>query len=303
MASQPVAALAGLFQATESLLAPEPSLPSALLMLREPRALAACRNVLDELGYVHHVADAPRHALDLVARDNAIQIVIADVDLPSLSGFSLIEEARLRAGDTRPVAAIMLVDEVCAESAMRCLHADAVDLLARPLARDACAAAMRRAHRYLSARRPLDHSANGIADFGDRIARLVSALETRGNERPATTSDEQLSLTLRAIISARSQRTRHFPSEIFADPAWDILLDLTRAQIDNQHVSVSSVCIAASVPMSTALRWVRQMTEAGLLHRWTDPKDRRRDLIALTPSTATNMREYLSAVATILRRK
>lgn len=61
-------------------------------------------------------------------------------------------------------------------------------------------------------------------------------------------------------------------------------------------MSVSSVCIAASVPMSTALRWVKQMTDANLLRRWTDPKDRRRDLIALTEPTADRMREYLAMV-------
>lgn len=54
--------------------------------------------------------------------------------------------------------------------------------------------------------------------------------------------------------------------------------------------------------MSTALRWVRQMTEAGLLRRWTDPKDRRRDLIALTDSTAAHMRDYLSAVHAMIQK-
>ena len=79
-------------------------------------------------------------------------------------------------------------------------------------------------------------------------------------------------------------------------------LDLSRAKLEGQQVSVSSVCIAASVPMSTALRWVRQMTDAGLLRRWTDPKDRRRDLIALTDATAGHMREYLSQAHAILQK-
>ena len=109
-------------------------------------------------------------------------------------------------------------------------------------------------------------------------------------------SEQEIAATLRAIIGARSLRNRFFPSQIFADPAWDILLDLARAKLEGQQVSVSSVCIAASVPMSTALRWVKQMTDANLLRRWTDPKDRRRDLIALTESTADRMREYLAMV-------
>jgi DNA-binding MarR family transcriptional regulator len=113
---------------------------------------------------------------------------------------------------------------------------------------------------------------------------------------------EEISTTLRTIIASRGLRNRFFPNEMFADPAWDILLDLARADADSQQVSVSSACIAASVPMSTALRWVRLMTEAGLLNRWTDPKDRRRDLIALTDKTASSMRDYLAAVHMMLKK-
>ena len=132
---------------------------------------------------------------------------------------------------------------------------------------------------------------------------LMAMLETTSaqNDSDAAPTDQQIGTTLRAIINIRGLRTRYFPSQIFADPAWDILLDLTRAKLDGQQVSVSSVCIAASVPMSTALRWVKQMTDAGLLLRWTDPKDRRRDLIALTETTAGHMRDYLAVVHKTLR--
>jgi hypothetical protein len=125
------------------------------------------------------------------------------------------------------------------------------------------------------------------------MAMLESKLSRDDDSLP---SDQEIAATLRAIIGARGLRNRFFPGQIFADPAWDILLDLTRAKLEGQQVSVSSVCIAASVPMSTALRWVKQMTDSSLLRRWTDPNDRRRDLIALTDVTADRMREYLALV-------
>jgi hypothetical protein len=156
--------------------------------------------------------------------------------------------------------------------------------------------------RFLASRRaPASANLNG---FGDQLARLVVALEAKNGE-PASdgpVTDKDIAATLRVMIGSRALRGRYFPGELFADPAWDILLDLTRAALERQQVSVSSVCIAASVPMSTALRWVRQMTEAGLLRRWTDPKDRRRDLIALTDETAAHMRNYLSSVHAQLRK-
>ena len=38
--------------------------------------------------------------------------------------------------------------------------------------------------------------------------------------------------TVRAVIRARRLRARYFDAELFADPAWDMLLDLLQAEID-----------------------------------------------------------------------
>jgi hypothetical protein len=184
------------------------------------------------------------------------------------------------------------------------MHLEAVDMLHKPFGFDAYSAALRRAMRYLDARQPVATAEAGMSGMGQQLARLLAALEekTDGGAADAAPVDKGVNLTLRTMISSRSLRGRFFPDDLFADPAWDILLDLARADFENQQVSVSSVCIAASVPMSTALRWVRQMTDAGLLVRWTDPKDRRRDLIALTEKTAAQMKDYLTAVQVMLKK-
>jgi hypothetical protein len=43
-------------------------------------------------------------------------------------------------------------------------------------------------------------------------------------------------------------REQFFGPDLFADPAWDILLDLYAARLEQQRVAVSSLCIAAAVP-------------------------------------------------------
>lgn len=284
----------------------EARLPSVLIVDQDKHTLVHCAAMLGELGYPFHGVTTPRDALAAFGRDDSIQIILANVQIPDLRGFALIEEARVRAGDSRPIAAIMLAEHATTDMAIRGLHVEAVDLLAKPLAFDAYSTAMRRAMRYLAMRRPAPPELHDINGFGEQLSRLVEVLEGKGPlalpvpDVPATAKD--IAATLRMMIASRSQRGRYFPAEMFADPAWDILLDLTRAEIENQQVSVSSVCIAASVPMSTALRWVKAMTEAGLLRRWTDPKDRRRDLIALTPATAGHMRDYLTAVYALIRK-
>ena len=83
---------------------------------------------------------------------------------------------------------------------------------------------------------------------------------------------------------------------LFADPAWDMLLDLFAAQLERCQVSVSSLCIAAAVPPTTALRWIGTLHEAGLFERQADPSDRRRAYIGLSAKGFEAMRSYASAV-------
>ncbi|MCC7393677.1 MAG: winged helix DNA-binding protein [Sphingomonadaceae bacterium] len=102
---------------------------------------------------------------------------------------------------------------------------------------------------------------------------------------------------IRQIIRERRLRDEYFVGELFADPAWDMLLDLYAARLEHMRVSVSSLCIAAAVPATTALRWIRTMTEAGILERTEDPHDGRRIHVALSAHSAAAMHQYFARVA------
>jgi DNA-binding MarR family transcriptional regulator len=118
---------------------------------------------------------------------------------------------------------------------------------------------------------------------------------------PTTASDSPRTInarTLRDIIKIRRLRDRYFSAELFADPAWDILLDLKAAAQEGQKVSVSSLCIAAAVPPTTALRWITAMTESGMLVRRQDPDDARRVFIDLSEETNAKLDDYFAATAT-----
>jgi hypothetical protein len=99
---------------------------------------------------------------------------------------------------------------------------------------------------------------------------------------------------VRTIIRQRQVRARFFDGELFADPAWDILLDLTAARAEHTRVSVTSLCIASGVPPTTALRWIGQMTQSGLLERVEDEADRRRAFVALSQRAADAMARYFA---------
>lgn len=122
------------------------------------------------------------------------------------------------------------------------------------------------------------------ADVADGTDRLVRAA------RPPL-PDPRL---VRRIIRQRQLRARFFDGELFADPAWDMMLDLTAARVEHQRVSVTSLCIASGVPPTTALRWIGQMVEAGLFERVEDESDRRRAFIQLSDRAADGMARYFS---------
>ena len=101
---------------------------------------------------------------------------------------------------------------------------------------------------------------------------------------------------IRNLIRARRMRGNHFPAELFADPAWDMLLDLFAAELEHRRVSVSSLCIAAAVPGTTALRWIGTMVDAGLFERHADQLDRRRAYVGLSDRARAGMTQYFAAL-------
>jgi len=102
-------------------------------------------------------------------------------------------------------------------------------------------------------------------------------------------------IDIRNIIDARRLRAKFFDDSLFADPAWDILLDLYRAHLAQQRISVTSVCFGAGVPVSTALRWLNALEERGLARRSQDPLDGRRFFVELTQSGVSAMADYFAA--------
>ena len=138
--------------------------------------------------------------------------------------------------------------------------------------------------------------------LSEEVGRIANALaelsedESLIRQRAEKPSGPAIDATrVRAIIRARRLRDHYFRSELFADPAWDMLLDLMAARLDGKRVAVSSLCIAAAVPATTALRWIKTLTEHGLFVRVADPQDGRRVYIELSDAAATAVENYLLA--------
>jgi len=109
---------------------------------------------------------------------------------------------------------------------------------------------------------------------------------------PSLPSDEVSPHWLRSIIKARRRREQIFGDAIFADPGWDILLELYAAELAEERVAVSEVSKIAAVPPTTGLRWIGQLEQEGLIGRERDTRDRRRVFLKLTPSGLKAMQKY-----------
>lgn len=82
-----------------------------------------------------------------------------------------------------------------------------------------------------------------------------------------------------------------FGAGLFADPAWDILLDLYIHSAEGQKVSISSACLGSAAPETTALRYLGELERMGLVERHRHAADRRVQLICLTDAALALMDE------------
>jgi DNA-binding MarR family transcriptional regulator len=104
-----------------------------------------------------------------------------------------------------------------------------------------------------------------------------------------------LARAARVVLRNRRLRSRYLPADLFADPAWDILLDLFAADAEGQAVSVTSACVAAAVPVTTAQRWLRELERQGLVQRSQDSGDRRRVLVRISGTGRDAIAQWLNA--------
>lgn len=146
------------------------------------------------------------------------------------------------------------------------------------------------------------HSIAAKNELRERLAQALSLVECM---EPQASPTEQVAgdprpteAQVRQVIRTRRTRSQFFAAELFADPAWDILLDLYAASLGQRRVSVSDACLAAAVPASTGLRWITTLEKAGLVVRTNDPLDRRRVFVALSGHAMASMDAYFATTLT-----
>ena len=121
--------------------------------------------------------------------------------------------------------------------------------------------------------------------------------------RDAIVDNERASFVkaAQAIIRIRDLRDRLLGGQgQFADPAWDLLLDLYVATVEERPLAVGDACVGARVPQTTALRWIDQLERMGKVRRSADPSDRRRTLVSLTDAQVSAMDRFFRSLGDVM---
>lgn len=158
-------------------------------------------------------------------------------------------------------------------------------------------------------KRAAENSAAILRRAAADLLRISSEIEPRGfdlRQLERTNKDQSDSsiffgnpnLLLQAVKGSyreRRRRKKFFPPDLFGEAAWDILLDLFAARLEQRQISVTSACIGADVPATTALRWLGQLEELGFIDRTVSETDQRVTWVQLTDVCGNIMSAYFQS--------
>lgn len=238
-----------------------------LLVDDDPDILVELQEGLDTLGLPSHTATTAVEALDIVQKHDELQVIVTDLEMPRIDGIELLQKLSARRR-RHPLLAIVITGHASLDRAVGALRLHAVDFLQKPLAAEEVAQAVHRAFALAEDNEPEPPAVAGPAHI----------------PRPNY---------LRALVAARADRDAIFQSNLFSDPAWEMMLDLAVAEASGRTISVTSLCLASGSPTTTALRRIDDLKDAGLIDRDPDPADRRRVLVHLTALGRERMESFV----------
>jgi DNA-binding MarR family transcriptional regulator len=100
----------------------------------------------------------------------------------------------------------------------------------------------------------------------------------------------------RLILWGRGLLEREVAKDLFADPAFNILLTLYVSRAEGRDVSTSAACTASGVPTTTALRWINALARRGMIHKRSLASDRRFTYLELSDKTGAALDRFFDLI-------
>ena len=146
----------------------------------------------------------------------------------------------------------------------------------------------------------LRQTALDLLDLADsleqnQIPSHISRIRTKNLNKSLEEMGPKLAIIAHAEIQARSSRKKFIDADLIGEPAWDMLLDLFVQTVAGRRVSVTSLCIASNGPPTTALRYIGELQNRGLLLREKSKFDNRTSYLSLSDDAFRQIGGYLSS--------
>lgn len=124
---------------------------------------------------------------------------------------------------------------------------------------------------------------------------LKAAAQTalpNSKDTPLRPSDVLVAMA-RSDLSARQRKRKiFFESEMFGEPAFEILIHAYIAEVERSSVSTTDLCSSASLPISIGVRYISILEQQGLLRRHPSMTDFRITNVSITRLGISKINEY-----------
>lgn len=280
--------------------APASSANSRILVIDDdPATLQLVSSVLEANGHACLTAATAEEALAIVDSTPGILIAISDINLPGMDGILFLERINSHHAGRPSPRVIFLTAYPRLDFAVAALRLGAVDFLTKPVRPKELLRAVSAAVERVQTERAASHAPEDAAALVQQAQALAAALRGWAQAQPqATVSRPALSdpgeFALLGMEQLRRLRREFPPLSELDDVAWDLLLELMRAEKSSTRLSVSSLSISIEhVSSTTALRRIQELVKEGHLVRLPDPTDARRDFVALGSQARELLQQYL----------
>jgi predicted transcriptional regulator len=116
-------------------------------------------------------------------------------------------------------------------------------------------------------------------------SRISEALAQAPSNRP----EPGLLAAVEWVSHLRSLRTSYLPPHLLGEPAWDMLLELLRAELVSEPMTPAQLSIAAGLPLGITNRWVNALVQSGLCSEAGGADEGQ---VRLTPQGTAVLRDY-----------
>ena len=259
------------------------------------------RSVLQADGYECCSALSGEEALATLRSTPDILVAISDIHMPGMDGITLLRNLGALPNAASVPRFIFLTAYPEIDFAVAALRLGAVDFLVKPVRPQELSGAVRRACERVDHNRAALELTDQAAMLAKQAEALAAALNAWKHPQPEPTTERKApggDFALLGLDHLRKPRQSFAPLGALDDVAWELLLELLRAEKVSQRISVSALSISVEhISPTTALRRIRELVKAGHILRNPDPMDARRDFVTLAPESRAALEQYLGQVA------